>query len=76
VAGPKQAKPRKLIAPPDLQALVTRHGGYDKITPQAWAEYDAAMADWQYRVRNGSAEIEEWDDDMLIACRATHFTDR
>jgi hypothetical protein len=32
---------------PDLQALVAAHGGYDKITPEAWAEYDAAMNAWQ-----------------------------
>jgi hypothetical protein len=37
--------------PPDLQALVTAHGGYDKITPEAWAAYDAAMAEWQERRR-------------------------
>jgi hypothetical protein len=28
--------------PPDLQALVAEYGGYDKITPEAWAAYDAA----------------------------------
>jgi hypothetical protein len=39
---------------PDLQELVERHGGYDKITPAAWAEYDRAMADWQERRRNRS----------------------
>jgi hypothetical protein len=35
--------------PPDLQQLVTKHGGYDKITPAAWAEYDRAVAAWQQR---------------------------
>jgi hypothetical protein len=39
---------------PDLQGLVARHGGYDKITPEAWAEYDRAMADWQERRRRRS----------------------
>jgi len=33
--------------PPDLQEVVSKHGGYDKITPEAWAEYDRAMAEWQ-----------------------------
>jgi|SRR5262249_40664638 len=34
---------------PDLQELVRRHGGYDKITREAWAEHDRAMAEWQER---------------------------
>jgi hypothetical protein len=25
---------------PDLQQLVAKHGGYDKIGPEAWAEWD------------------------------------
>jgi hypothetical protein len=37
---------------PDLQELVRRFGGYDKITPEAWEEYDRAMAEWQERRRN------------------------
>jgi hypothetical protein len=35
--------------PPDLQALVAHHGGYDKIPPEAWAEHDRALAEWQER---------------------------
>jgi hypothetical protein len=41
--------------PPDLQELVARHGGYDKITPEAWAKYDCAMADWHVRRREAIA---------------------
>jgi hypothetical protein len=37
--------------PPDLQALVAEHGGYDKIPSKAWAEFDRAMAAWQHRRR-------------------------
>jgi hypothetical protein len=37
--------------PPDLQELVVRHGGYDKITPEAWAEYDRTMMAWKARRR-------------------------
>jgi hypothetical protein len=33
--------------PPDLQELVRKFGGYHKITHEAWAECDAAMAAWQ-----------------------------
>ena len=29
---------------PDLQQLVAKQGGYDKITPEAWAEWDAQNA--------------------------------
>jgi len=34
---------------PDLQELVARYGGYNRIPPEAWERYDAAMADWQER---------------------------
>ena len=34
---------------PDLQELVAKHGGYNKITPEAWAAYDAAMEAWRKR---------------------------
>jgi hypothetical protein len=39
--------------PPSLQKLVEDHAGYDKITPEAWAEFDAAMALWKEFVRAG-----------------------
>jgi hypothetical protein len=41
----------KTDPPPDLQELVKRFGGYSNITPQAWAENDAAMLRWQERRR-------------------------
>jgi hypothetical protein len=31
-------------APPNLQQLAERHGGHDRIPPEAWAEHDAAVA--------------------------------
>ena len=37
--------------PPDLQELVRRFGTYSAITPEAWAEYDAELADWDSRRR-------------------------
>lgn len=40
---------------PDLQELVARWGGYDKIPAEAWAEHDRTMAEWQERRRNRSA---------------------
>ena len=39
-------------APPDLQELVARAGGYDRITVEQWAEFDRQMADWQVRRRD------------------------
>jgi hypothetical protein len=44
---------------PDLQALVDRFGGYDKITPEAWAEHDAAVA--RYR----AAKIEKLREEQM-----------
>jgi hypothetical protein len=41
--------------PPDLQELVTRYGGYDKIPPDAWAAYDLAMEKWQSARRGFAA---------------------
>jgi hypothetical protein len=38
---------------PDLQALVRLCGGYDKITPELWAAWDRANAEWQARRRAG-----------------------
>ena|SRR5215831_5040255 len=54
----------------DLQELVGRHGGYDKITPEAWAEYDRAMADWHERRRTRRVVVrgEGADRDALCIC--------
>jgi hypothetical protein len=27
--------------------LLRRFGGYSRVTPEAWAEYDCAVEDWQ-----------------------------
>jgi hypothetical protein len=36
---------------PDLQELIALHGGYDKITPEAWRRFDAAMSAWHHARR-------------------------
>ena len=41
------------MKPPDLQALVARFGTYDRITPEAWAAFDAQRAEWHASVRAG-----------------------
>jgi hypothetical protein len=47
--------------PPDLQELVARFGGYNKITAEGWAEYDRAMAEYQQQRREVIAgELEEY----------------
>ncbi len=38
--------------PLDLQALVAKHGGYDRIPPEAWAEWDRQNALFQAQRRN------------------------
>jgi hypothetical protein len=50
-ARPQEPYPRA----PDLQALVERFGGYHLITPEAWAEHDAAMAQWHRARRTHTA---------------------
>jgi hypothetical protein len=41
--------------PPDLQALVLAHGDYSRITPEAWADYDARLASWRAYMRGGGS---------------------
>ena len=53
---------------PDLQELVARHGGYVKIPPEAWAEYDRAMADWQQRRRSRHVVPQGLAADPEAAC--------
>ena len=54
---------RRVLRPsPNLQDLVARHGGYDKITPEAWAEFDLEMRCWLHDVRMGQAEIGDATD--------------
>jgi hypothetical protein len=36
---------------PDLQSFVLAHGGYDNITPEAWAGYDARLDWWRADMR-------------------------
>jgi hypothetical protein len=43
--------PHDELGQPNLQALVRLCGGYDKITPELWAAWDAANAEWQARRR-------------------------
>jgi len=38
-------------AAPDLQELVARYGGYNKIPPEAWAQWDADTAAYQAWIR-------------------------
>src|SRR5262249_51683335 len=54
---------------PNLQALVARHGGYDKIT-ESWADYDRAMAEWQERRRDrsGAPSSDRADPERLCIC--------
>jgi hypothetical protein len=36
-----------LREPPSLHDWIKRFGGCANITPEGWAEYDAAMAEWR-----------------------------
>jgi hypothetical protein len=47
--------------PPDLQKLVADFGGYNKITPEGWAEFDRLMTEYQQRRREVIArEIKDY----------------
>jgi hypothetical protein len=48
-----QSASARELEPPDLQALVLAHGDYSKITPEAWRDYDAALAAWRAYMRGG-----------------------
>jgi hypothetical protein len=45
--------------PPDLEALVLAHGGYNRITKEAWAEYDRELVEWRERMRSGEKWVQE-----------------
>lgn len=49
--------PRKLRAPPSLQALVAAFGGYASVPAAAWASYDREVARWQAAVRDNRAGV-------------------
>lgn len=53
---PSGAK-RVLRPSPNLQDLVARSGGYDRITPEAWAKFQADTKKWMEDVRLGQAEV-------------------
>jgi hypothetical protein len=40
-------------APPPLEELVRRWGGYSAIPAEAWAQFEAAMEAWKQAVRLG-----------------------
>lgn len=42
----------KTNPPPSLQELVRQFGNYSKITPQAWAEYDLRITEWEFARKN------------------------
>jgi hypothetical protein len=46
VPAPAEGRRAQRAKPPDLQELVTRFGGYDKVTAEAWAEHDRLMAEY------------------------------
>ena len=52
-----ESAPKRAMAVPDLQKLIASHGGYDKITPEAWAEWDRLNAEWQGRQRLDRAAL-------------------
>jgi hypothetical protein len=50
---------KRARVPPDLQALVEAHGGWDRIPQSAWNQFDYDMARWKTRLRLGDDFQEE-----------------
>lgn len=50
--------------PPDLQELVTAHGGWDRIPAEAWVEFERKQAHWRAWVRLGGIHNEGGTDDQ------------
>jgi len=46
--------------PPSLQQLVLQHGTHDKIMLEAWATFDAEMAEWKAKMRAGEFDAKIW----------------
>lgn len=44
---------KRATTPPDLGKLVAAHGGFDRITPEAWAEFEEESAVFRQRIREG-----------------------
>jgi len=69
-----EAEERRLArrAPPSLQDMVEAHtirdpvtgeileAGYPRITPEAWAKFDADMAEWKRKIREGLFDAKVW----------------
>ncbi|HEX9322908.1 MAG TPA: hypothetical protein VF913_12415 [Xanthobacteraceae bacterium] len=49
-------KPIVAIPAPNLQDLVAKHGGHDKVTSEAWAEWDRINKDYQQHRRDALRE--------------------
>jgi len=43
---------------PNLQELVARHGGYDKITEEAWEQFEREKIVWRAKLRFGEFDTE------------------
>ena len=68
-----EAEERRLVAraPPSLNDLVLTYGisdvatrkliaGYDRIPPDAWKQFDADMAEWKRKIREGLFDAKIW----------------
>ena len=53
MARPDPARQQCEQREPDLQELVAAHGGYDRITAEAWAAYDRELDEWRAHVAIG-----------------------
>jgi hypothetical protein len=57
-----EARLRREMRCPDLQELVQVHGGWDRITPEAWEIFDRDMANWKASARFGEFHLSPYRD--------------
>jgi hypothetical protein len=58
----REARRRRRIAelaPPSLQDMVTIHGGYHLIPPEAWNQYENDVSNWKTFIRSGD-KYQKW----------------
>lgn len=48
---------RREMRGPDLQQLVAAHRGYNRITPEAWEQFDREVEEWIRRTRMGEFHL-------------------
>lgn len=52
-----EARLKAEMTPPSVQNLIAVHGSWDRITDEAWAQYDSDLKQWQIAVASGQFSL-------------------